>query len=221
MSRKLVGDLLGRLHNQVRLPRNWFQPRLPAAVPIGMIDAFNGRPGHQERLQNAVLHHRHRPGLHALVIVGVVAVEIHAIQRFAGGIEHDRKKTGQNRRSNRFGEGLAFGFVLLAMPLDAVTENLVEENRGGASGKNRGTNERSTAGACTSFDNSRPPRGRSIQHRLRGQMRQIGSLKILQRDQVHSIRRFAARHDGKSDKIASVQQPRAFGADHVLGNSPR
>jgi len=53
------------------------------------------------------------------------------------GIEYHGEKRRQNRLAYTFGERLPFGFVLLAMALDAVAEDLVKEHAGGAARKNR------------------------------------------------------------------------------------
>ena len=43
-------------------------------------------------------------------------------------VEDHRKKRRQHRLADALGEGLAFGFVLLAVAFDAMAENLVKEN---------------------------------------------------------------------------------------------
>ena len=50
-------------------------------------------------------------------------------------IEDDGEKIGQHAEADALGEGLAFGLVLLAVAFDAVAENLVEEDAGGAAGE--------------------------------------------------------------------------------------
>ncbi len=191
------------------MPRHHLQSRLPAPVPVGMIHALNRRTRHQERFQNSVLHHRHGPGLDAFIVVRVVTVQIDAAKRFARRIEYHGQETRQNRRAHRLGESLSLAFVLLAMSFDAMAENLMEEYRGRASGKDGRANERLHRRRLHQFGQIFAHAvGRGINHGLRWQMRQIGRLKILQRHQVHAVRSLAARHDGKARKVAPVQQPR-------------
>ena len=45
---------------RLRLPRNHFQPRLPPAVPVRLLEALDRRARHQERLQHALIHRRDR-----------------------------------------------------------------------------------------------------------------------------------------------------------------
>ncbi len=44
------------------------------------------------------------------------------------GIEVDGEEAGQDGLADHLLEGLAFGFTLLAMAFDAMTEDLVEEH---------------------------------------------------------------------------------------------
>ena len=66
---------------------------------------------------------------------------------FQGRIESDGKEIGQNFFADAFGEGLAFGFVLLPMAFDAMAEDLVEEDAGRAAGKDRGSDKWLGSGA--------------------------------------------------------------------------
>src|SRR5205809_8111702 len=100
-----------------------------------MREALYRRAGHEECLQNPVIDGLDGPGGHAFVIVAVPAVEIDSIHLSLGGIESDREKIRKDWRVDALGEGLAFVLVLLAMDLDAVTEDFVEEHTRAAAGK--------------------------------------------------------------------------------------
>ena len=67
------------------------------------------------------------------------------------------------------------------MSLDAVPEDLVEENRGGASGKDGGTDERLNGGRLDQVrDIVSHAFGRRLNLRRWRQVRQVGHLEILQ-----------------------------------------
>ena len=59
-----------------------------------------------------------------------------------GGIVGDAQERRQHELIYFLGEGLAFGVAALAMAFQAVSENFVEENSGGAAGKHGRTRVR-------------------------------------------------------------------------------
>src|SRR5437879_961044 len=107
-----------------------------------MREALYRRAGHEECLQNPVIHGMDGPGGHAFVIVAIPAVEIDSIDLPFRGIESDREKIWKDRRVDALGEGLAFVLVLLPMALNAVSEDFVEEHARGAAGKDGRSDER-------------------------------------------------------------------------------
>src|SRR6185437_4578467 len=114
---------------------------LTAAVAVGVIEAGDGRARHQEGFESALVDDGDRAGLDAFVIVFVPAVEIDAGDFAARGVEDDGEEIGEYLAVDALGEGLAFALILLAVAFDAVSEDLVEEDAGGASGKDGGADE--------------------------------------------------------------------------------
>src|SRR5262245_59880294 len=107
-----------------------------------MRDAEDRRTRHQKGFQDAAVDQLDRAGYDAFVVVTIEAVEIDAADLPAGGIEDHAQKIGKHRAVDALGEGLAFILVLLAMAFDAVSEDLVEEDAGGAAGEDGGSDER-------------------------------------------------------------------------------
>ena len=105
-------------------------------MPVGLLEALDGRARHQERLQNALVHRRDGTPLDAFVVEFVPAVEIDAADLAARGVEDHAEEVGQHLVANALGECLAFALVLLAVSFDAVAEDFMEEDAGSASGEN-------------------------------------------------------------------------------------
>src|ERR1035438_9847300 len=103
------------------------------------------------------------------------------------------------------------------MPLHAVAEDLVKKDAGGASGKNRRTDEwfhgwgAQKAGEIDSY----PLHGGFNRFRT-WQPVEIGALKILVGAQIHSIRGFPSGGNGNIGEGTPVQQPRPLGADQIF-----
>ena len=91
--------------------------------------------------------------LDAFVVVIVPAVEIDAADLAAGGVEDHAEEIGQHLGADALGERLAFAFVLLAVAFDAVAEDLVEEDAGGAAGEDRRSDEGLGLGGLEQFGN--------------------------------------------------------------------
>ena len=72
----------------------------------------------------------------------IPAGENGAVQFALGRIIGDAQEFGKHDLIHFFREGLAFVFAALAMAFEAMAENFVEENGGGAAGEKRGAVER-------------------------------------------------------------------------------
>ena len=134
------------------------------------------------------------------------------------GSKIDREKIRQHRTVHALGEGLSFGFVLLAVAFHAVSEDLVKEHAGGAAGENGGPDERIHH---RRLEQPRQILGDSLDggqdHFIFGQIPRIHGFKGFRRSQVHSI---VGARDGRNDdarKAAAVLQAVAFGGGQVLG----
>src|SRR5580693_2649463 len=106
------------------------------------------------------------------------------------------------------------------MSLYAVPKDLVKEDRGGAPGKNGGTDERLYRGGLDQVRDIVPHAlGRRLYFRRWRQVRQVRHLEILQRGQIHAISGLPARNNGQVHEVAPVQQTRALRAHHGLRDS--
>ena len=103
------------------------------------------------------------------------------------------------------------------MAFDAVAEDLVKEDAGGAAGENSRADERVGLRGVTQF----LERGQGLleggaQHIVLGQARRILGVEALQGDQVLSIGGLAAGDDAEHGEGAAVLQARSFGVDQGL-----
>src|SRR2546428_3456926 len=105
-------------------------------MAVRTIESLDRGARHEERLENSVIHGVDALPGNALVVIGVPAIQVDTLPLSQAGIEHHREKFRQHAGIEALGEGLAFAFILLAMALDPVPENLVEENTGGSAGEN-------------------------------------------------------------------------------------
>src|SRR5580658_11257902 len=76
---------------------------------------------------------------HAFIIEGIGAEKHLATERGLRRVVLDRDEAWENLLADLAGEGLAFGDVLLAEALGAVSEDFVKEDGGGASCEQRGS----------------------------------------------------------------------------------
>ena len=97
------------------MPGNYLVARLFAAVPVRLRESFDGRSRHQERLENSVFHQGNAAGLHALIVVAIRSVQVHAYYVFLRRVEHNGQKFGQNLAINALGERLTVCFITLAV----------------------------------------------------------------------------------------------------------
>src|SRR5713101_6139751 len=111
-------------------------------MAVRMIESLDRGARHQETLENSVIHGVDALPGNAFVVVGVPAIQVDALPLTQARIEHYREKFRQHAGVKALGKGLAFAFILLAVAFDPVSENLVEENAGGAAGENGRAEER-------------------------------------------------------------------------------
>ena len=110
-------------------------------MAVGVVESLDGRAGHQERLEHAIFHDRHRARGDAFIVVGIRAVQVDVAGFLAGRIEDHREKIRQHFSAYALGEGLSFRFVFLAMAFHAVSEDLMKEDTRGAAREDRRTGE--------------------------------------------------------------------------------
>ena len=195
-----------------------FEARLAAAVAVGMIEALDRGARHQECLQNPVIHGRDALPGNAFVVVGVPAIQVDSLRLAQSGIEDDTEKVRQHARAQALGEGLAFALIFLAVAFDAVSEDFVEEDAGGASGENgraqkgfgyRGVQQSGQIGAHA-VDGGQ-------QHVVGRQRGGIGGVEARCRRQIHTVGGAAFGGNRDAHEVAAVLQTAAFGVDEVSG----
>jgi len=103
-------------------------------------------------------------------------------------VEDDAEEIRQNALADAVGKRLAFLQVGLAMAFDAVAEDLVKEDAGGAAGENRRADERvGLRGVAQFLERGQGLLEGGAQHIVLGQARRILGVEALQGDQVLSI----------------------------------
>ncbi len=100
-------------------------------MAVGLREPLDRRARHQERLEDTVLDQGHVGGRDAFVVVVVVAAKIDVAESGHCRVVAHGEKRGQDRLADLLGEGLTLLDVLLAVALDAVAEDLVEEDAAG------------------------------------------------------------------------------------------
>ena len=97
-------------------------------MAVRMIEAFDGRTRHQERLQNSVFNRHHAPRRDSLVVVAIRTVQVDTLKSLQRGIEHHAEKRRQHGLSDFSRKRPRIVGVTLAIAFDAVAEDLVEEH---------------------------------------------------------------------------------------------
>ena len=85
---------------------------------------------------------------HPFVVEAVVSGQLGVAEPLQCRIEINRESRRQHCLRDPAGEGLPFIFVLLAVALEPVAEDLVEEHRAGAAGEDRRTGVRVQRGGA-------------------------------------------------------------------------
>ena len=187
-------------------------------MPVRLFEALDGRARHQERLQNALVHRRDGTPLDAFIVVVVPAVQIDAADLAARGVEDHAEEIGQHLGADALGEGLAFAFVLLAVAFDAMAEDLVEEDAGGAPGEDRRTDEGLGLGGLQEFgDIVGHAVDRRQDHLVVRQPRFVHRFKGLKRADVGAVRGLGSGVDHDAGEPAPVGHARTFGIHQVAG----
>src|SRR5215467_15997495 len=176
-----------------------------------MIESLDRRARHEERFKSSVLHGDHALSGNSFVVKGIPAIQVSALPLSQSRIEHDRQKFRENAGAEAFSEGLAFAFIFLAMPLNPVPENLVEEDAGGSSGEdgraeeglhNRGLQEASQVATHTA--------DRSQQHIVGGKRRWIGGVEGGGGTEVHTIGGAPFGGNRQAHEIPAMLNPAAL-----------
>src|ERR1700693_574064 len=94
-----------------------------------------GRARHFKIFQHAVIYQSNALRGHALVVKLIKAQQFLGAKTLLSGVVYDAEKARQNLFANLIREGLAFGYIFLAVSLVTVAEHFMEENRGGPSRK--------------------------------------------------------------------------------------
>ena len=118
------------------------------------------RPVEQKGLENALVDDRDATPLDTLIVVNVVPHQLDVAELLQRRIEHHAQEIRQHRLTDAAREGLAVVGAPLPAALDAMAEDFVEEDAGGATGENRRAGKR--------IDERRLPQfGQQVDHRPR------------------------------------------------------
>ena len=123
-----VGIGLGGLHDEVGLPADSIVFQVSASVAVALGETVDGLAAHEEGAQHTVHDIVDAAGLHALVVVAVAAVHVHAGIVAQRRIAIDVESGGQHLLADHVLEGLAA--FLEAVALQTMTEDLMEEDAG-------------------------------------------------------------------------------------------
>ena len=94
-------------------------------------EAVEGHTTHEELAEDTVADTVDTAGAHALVVVGIAAIEVTAAIAVDGGVAAHLEGGGEHALADHLLEGLAA--ALHAVTLETVTEDLVEEHAAGGS----------------------------------------------------------------------------------------
>ena len=154
----------------------------------------------------------------ALVVEVVVAAERSALERGERRIVGDAEERGQDGLAEHLGEGLALLVSALALALEAVAEDLVEEDGRGASAENcraaEGLGDWSHAQRLQIFRHLDGLVGNGL---LVGQAGCGFGLEGLDSEEIHAVGGACPRHNDQSRHMAGRGHARALGGDEVVG----
>ncbi len=187
-------------------------------MAVGGAEAGDGQARHEEGLEHAVLNEVDALGFLAFVVVLVAAAEPGVAEFADRGIVGDGKKIGQNRLADVLGEGLALFVAALALALEAMAEDFVEEDGGGATGENgRAVEWLSDRSLAQRFEALAELAHRGFEIGLRGKAVDSRGFECLLAEEIHAI---VGAGDGDSDDPRLQMRrddSRPFGGSEVVG----
>ena len=130
----------GSLDDQIRLAGDRHEAGFGASVSVRLRKRDQRRSAEQKGLEHALVHHCDAARLHALVVVEVVAHQLDAAARLQRRVEGHTQEVGEYRLVDTAAERLPVVGVALAVTLDAVAEDLVEEDAGARPKESPGLN---------------------------------------------------------------------------------
>ena len=181
-------------------------------------EAGDGQARHQEGVEDAVLDEIDAARRLAFVVVAIVAAEGDAVEGGEGGIVGDAEEGGQDLLAEQLGEGLAFVVAALTLAFEAVAEDLVEEDGGGAAAEDRRAVEGLSDGSFAEGDEVLGHRDGLVgQGLLVGEMRSVVGLEGLGAEEVHTVGGAGAGDDDKTGDVAGCGDFSSFRGDEVVG----
>ena len=193
-------------------------PDLGAAVAVRGGEGFDGLAGHEEGVEDAVLDEVDAARGLALVVDGVVAGERVAVEGGEGGVVGDGEEGGEDGLAEELGEGLALLVAALALAFEAMAEDLVEEDGGGAAGEDgwavEGLGDGRGAEGFEVFGHRKRFVGNGL---LIGQVRERVGLEGLGAEELHAVGSAGAGDDDEAGDVQGRGDAGALGGDEVVG----
>ena len=154
----------------------------------------------------------------ALVVVAIVAAERVAVELGEGGVVGDGDERGNDGFAEQLGEGLALLIAALALSFEAMPEDLVKEDGGGAPAENRGAVEGFGDGSAAEGFEVLRHGGALFEQKLLGwQVGELIGLEGLDAEEVHSVGSTGAGDDDQSGYVVGGGDAGALGGDEVVG----
>ncbi len=147
-----------------------------------------------------------------------MAAEGGAVEGFEGGVVDDGHEGGQDGLVEELGEGLAFLVAALALAFEAVAEDLVKEDGGGAAAEDGGAVEGlGDGGDAEGFEVFRHGEGLRDEGCLVGQAAELVAFEGLDAVKIHAVGGAGAADDDEAGDVVGGADAGAVGGDEVVG----
>ncbi len=147
-----------------------------------------------------------------------MAAEGDAVEGGEGGVVGDAEEGGQDLLAEELGEGLAFVVAALALAFEAVAEDFVEEDGGGAAAEDGGAVEGLGDGSfAEGLEVLGHGDGLVGEGLLVGEVGGIVGFEGLGAEEVHAVGGAGAGDDDETGDVAGCGDLCAFGGDEVVG----
>ena len=191
---------------------------LGAAVAVRVGEAGDGQARHEESLQHAVVNKIDALRFLAFVVKFVITTEPGVLKLGDGGVIDDGKKVGEDFFADVLGEGLALFIATLALALETVAENFMEEHGGGTAGENGWAVERLSDGRFAQrFEALAEVLDCDDKLGLSGKAVDGFCFESLIAEEVHAIVSTGGGNEDKARQLVRRDDARTFGGGEVVG----